>query len=93
MTRVLEIVDPARGEVAGKFQGRLLGANVSVESLSPQLALALETTLYGAILASIYTIVASRFDQRIKALEYDYDILLHSLEVLVENKAVVEVEA
>ena len=30
MTRVLEIVDPARGEVAGEFQGRLLGANVSV---------------------------------------------------------------
>jgi biopolymer transport protein ExbB/TolQ len=70
-----------------------LGANVSVESLSPQLALALETTLYGAILATVYTVVASRFDQRIKALEYDYDILCHSLEVLVENKAVVEVEA
>jgi len=70
-----------------------LGSNTSVENLAPQLALALETTLYGAILASFYTIVASRFDQRIKALEYDYDILTHGLEVLVENKAVVEVQA
>ena len=30
MTRVLDIADPARGEEAGEFQGRLLGANVSV---------------------------------------------------------------
>jgi chemotaxis protein MotA len=70
-----------------------LGANTSVENLSPQLALALKTTLYGAILASVYTVMASRFDQRIKALEYDYDIFTHSLEVLVENKAVIEVES
>lgn len=70
-----------------------LGANTSVENLSPQLALALKTTLYGAILASVYTVIASRFDQRIKALEYDYEIFSHALEVLVENKAVVEVQA
>lgn len=70
-----------------------LGANTSVENLSPQLALALKTTLYGAILASVYTVIASRFDQRIKALEYDYDIFCHSLEVLVENKAIIEVDA
>ena len=30
MTRVLDIVDPARGKEAGEFQGRLLGASVSV---------------------------------------------------------------
>lgn len=70
-----------------------LGANTSVENLSPQLALALETTLYGAILASIFTIIGSRFDQRIKALEYDYDILVHGLDVLVENQAAIEVQA
>jgi biopolymer transport protein ExbB/TolQ len=70
-----------------------LGTNTSVENLSPQLALALKTTLYGATFASLYTIIASRFDQRIKALEYDYDILCHSLDVLVENKAVIEVQA
>jgi len=70
-----------------------LGSNTSVENLAPQLAISLKCTLYGAILATVYTIVASRFDQRIKALEYDYDILLHSLEVLVENEAVIEVEA
>ena len=70
-----------------------LGANVSVEVLSPQLALALKTTLYGAVFASIYTIIASRFDQRIKALEYDYEILCHGLEVLVKNEAIIEVQA
>ena len=70
-----------------------LGANTSVETLSPQLALALKTTLYGAVLASVYTIIASRFDQRIKALEYDYEILCHSLEVMVANKATIEVQA
>ncbi len=70
-----------------------LGANVSVEELSPQLALALKTTLYGAVLASIYTIVGSRFEQRLKALEYDYEIFLRGVEVLVENKATVEVQA
>lgn len=70
-----------------------LGSNTSVENLAPQLAISLKCTLYGAILATFYTILASRFDQRIKALEYDYDILLHSLDVLVANEAVIEVEA
>ena len=37
--------------------------------------------------------MASRFDQRIKALEYDYDILVHSLDVLVENGADIEIQA
>ena len=30
MTRVLDIADPGRGEEAGEFQGRFLGASVSV---------------------------------------------------------------
>ena len=30
MTRVLDVADPAREEEAGEFQGRLLGASVSV---------------------------------------------------------------
>jgi mannose-6-phosphate isomerase-like protein (cupin superfamily) len=30
VTRVLDIADPARGEEVGEFQGRLLGASVSV---------------------------------------------------------------
>ena len=70
-----------------------LGPNTSVETLAPELAISLQTTLYGAVLASAYTIVASRFDQRIKALEYDYDILSHGIDVLVKNEAVLEVEA
>lgn len=70
-----------------------LGSNTSVENLAPQLAISLKCTLYGAILATFYMIVASRFELRTKGLEYDYDILLHSLEVLVENEAVIEVEA
>jgi len=70
-----------------------LGSNTSVENLSPQLAIALQATLYGAILASLFTIIASRFDQRIKALEYDYDILIQGLDVLVDNEAVIEVQS
>ena len=70
-----------------------LGSNVSVEVLSPQLALALKTTLYGAVFASIYTIIGSRFDQRLKALEYDFEIFTRGVEVLVENKATIEVQA
>jgi len=70
-----------------------LGSNTSVENLAPELAISLQCTLFGAILASVYMSAASRFDQRIKALEYDYDILLHALDVLVENAADVEVQA
>jgi biopolymer transport protein ExbB/TolQ len=70
-----------------------LGPNTSVETLAPELAISLQTTLFGAVLASAYTIVASRFDQRIKALEYDYDIFCHAIDVLVKNEVVIEVEA
>jgi len=70
-----------------------LGSNTSVENLAPELAISLQCTLFGAILASVYMSAASRFDQRIKALEYDYDILAHSLDVLVENAAEIEVQA
>lgn len=70
-----------------------LGSNTSVENLAPELAISLQCTLFGAILASVYMSAASRFDQRIKALEYDYEILLHALEVLVKSAADVEVEA
>jgi biopolymer transport protein ExbB/TolQ len=70
-----------------------LGSNTSVENLAPELAISLQCTLFGAILASAYMSAASRFDQRIKALEYDYEILVHSLDVLVENAADIEVQA
>src|SRR5215813_385439 len=70
-----------------------LGSNTSVENLAPELAISLQSTLFGAILASAYMSAASRFDQRIKALEYDYEILVHSLDVLVENAADIEVQA
>ncbi len=70
-----------------------LGPNTSVETLAPELAISLQTTLYGAVLASVYTILASRFDQRIKALEYDYDVLGHAIDVMVKNEAIIEVEA
>jgi biopolymer transport protein ExbB/TolQ len=69
-----------------------LGSNTSVENLAPELAISLQCTLFGAILASAYLSAASRFDQRIKALEYDYEILVHSLDVLVENTADIEVD-
>jgi chemotaxis protein MotA len=68
-----------------------LGAEVTVEFLSPQLALALKTTLYGALFSSIYKILASRFEQRLKALEYDFETLCRALQMLVENKITVEI--
>jgi biopolymer transport protein ExbB/TolQ len=69
-----------------------LGADVSVESLSPQLALALKTTLYGAVLSSVYRIIGSRFEQRMKALDYDFETFCRALQVLVENKVKIEVQ-
>jgi chemotaxis protein MotA len=68
-----------------------LGADVSVESLSPQLALALKTTLYGAIFSSFYKIIGTRFERRMVDLDYDYDILCRALQVIVENKNTIEV--
>jgi biopolymer transport protein ExbB/TolQ len=70
-----------------------LGSNTSVENLAPELAISLQCTLFGAILASVYMSAASRFDQRIKALEYDYEILVHGLDVLVKHSANIEVQA
>ena len=70
-----------------------LGANVSIESLTPQLALALKTTLYGAVFSSVYKIVSSRFEQRLRALEYDYETICHALEVVIENKNKIEVKS
>lgn len=68
-----------------------LGSDVTVESLSPQLALALKTTLYGAIFSSIYKIIGTRFERRMVDLDYDYDSLCRALQVIVDNKNTIEV--
>jgi chemotaxis protein MotA len=68
-----------------------LGSDVTVESLSPQLALALKTTLYGAIFSSFYKIIGTRFERRMVDLDYDYDILVRALQVVIENKNTIEV--
>ena len=68
-----------------------LGADVTVEFLSPQLALALKTTLYGAVLSSIYKIIASRFEQRMNALDYDFETFCRAVQVLIENDIKIEV--
>jgi len=73
----------------GMFES--LGSEVTVEYLSPQLALALKTTMYGALLASVYKIVASRFDQRLKALDYDFDTFCRALRVMIDNQVAIEV--
>ena len=62
-----------------------LGSDVTVESLAPQLALALKTTLYGAIFSSVYKIIATRFERRMTDLDYDYDTFCRALYVIVEN--------
>ncbi len=68
-----------------------LGADATVEFISPQLAIALKTTLYGVMLSCFYKILAARFDQRIKALDYDFETFCRALQVLVDAKAKVEV--
>ncbi len=68
-----------------------LGSVVTVEQLSPQLALALKTTLYGALYSSLYKISSTRFEQRLKGLGYDFDTLCRALKVLFDNRAVIEV--
>ena len=68
-----------------------LGSDVTVESLSPQLALALKTTLYGAIFSSFYKIIGTRFERRMVDLDYDYDAFCRALQVIVENKNRVEI--
>ncbi len=68
-----------------------LGSDVTVETLTPQLALALKTTLYGAIFSSLYKIIGSRFEQRQKFLEYDFDTFSRLLEVVVSHKSTIEV--
>jgi len=68
-----------------------LGSDVTVESLSPQLALALKTTLYGAIFSSFYKIIGTRFERRMVDLDYDYDAFCRALQVIVENRNRVEI--
>lgn len=70
-----------------------LGANVAVETLSPQLAIALKTTLYGAVFSAAYKTIASRFEQRIRALDYDYETFSRALEVIIQNQSLIEVES
>jgi biopolymer transport protein ExbB/TolQ len=69
-----------------------LGSVVTVEDIAPQLALALKCTLYGALFSSLYKINATRFEQRLKGLDYDFDTLCRALKVIFENQAVIEVQ-
>jgi biopolymer transport protein ExbB/TolQ len=68
-----------------------LGGSITVENLSPQLAMALKTTLYGALFSVVFKILGSRFDQRIRALDYDYETFCRGLQVLIETKARIEI--
>jgi biopolymer transport protein ExbB/TolQ len=69
-----------------------LGSVVTVEAIAPQLALALKCTLYGALYSALYKINATRFEQRLKGLDYDYDTLCRALKVIFENDASIEVQ-
>lgn len=69
-----------------------LGSIATVEAIAPQLALALKCTLYGALLSSLYKIVATRFEQRLKGLDYDFDTLCRALKVIFDNQAAIEVQ-
>jgi biopolymer transport protein ExbB/TolQ len=69
-----------------------LGSVVTVEALAPQLALALKCTLYGALYSSVYKLMSSRFEQRLRGLGYDYDTLCRAIAVVFENQARFEVQ-
>jgi biopolymer transport protein ExbB/TolQ len=69
-----------------------LGSVATVEAIAPQLALALKCTLYGALFSSFYKIAATRFEQRLKGLDYDFDTLCRALKVIFDNQAVIEVQ-
>jgi len=69
-----------------------LGSVATIEAIAPQLALALKCTLYGALLSAFYKIAATRFEQRLKGLDYDFDTLCRALKVLFENQAIIEVQ-
>jgi biopolymer transport protein ExbB/TolQ len=68
-----------------------LGSVITVEAIAPQLALALKCTLYGALYSALYKINATRFEQRLKGLDYDYDTLCKALKVIFDNEGVIEV--
>jgi biopolymer transport protein ExbB/TolQ len=69
-----------------------LGSVATVETIAPQLALALKCTLYGALFSSLYKLAATRFEQRLKGLDYDFDTLARALKVVFENQAIIEVQ-
>ena len=69
-----------------------LGGVVTIEAIAPQLALALKCTLYGVVFSASYKISATRFEQRLKGLDYDFDTLCRALKVLFDNEAIIEVQ-
>jgi len=69
-----------------------LGSVVTIEAIAPQLGLALKCTLYGVVYSSLYKISGTRFEQRLRGLDYDFDTLCRALKVVFENQAVIEVQ-
>jgi chemotaxis protein MotA len=69
-----------------------LGSVVTIESIAPQLALALKCTLYGVVFSALYKISATRFEQRLRKLEYDFEMLCRGLSVVFQNGAQIEVQ-
>ncbi|HXU68615.1 MAG TPA: MotA/TolQ/ExbB proton channel family protein [Polyangia bacterium] len=69
-----------------------LGSVVTIEAIAPQLALALKCTLFGVVFSAAYKISATRFEQRLKGLDYDFDTLCRGLKVVFENQALIEVQ-
>jgi biopolymer transport protein ExbB/TolQ len=69
-----------------------LGSSPTIEAIAPALALALKNTLYGALYSAFYKISATRFEQRLKGLDYDFDTLCRALSVICQNEAVIQVQ-
>lgn len=58
---------------------------IEVSTLMPNVALAMETTLYGAVFSVIFKVLASRFKKQRITLEYDYSDFVGGLELLYSN--------
>ena len=75
------------GTVFGLIQTfATLDENVSISDLGPSIGLAMQTTLFAAILSVLFKVMASRFRQQIHVLEYAFEEVLKSVELLGKYK-------
>lgn len=69
------------GTVAGLIETlKGINDNISISDLTGSVSIAMETTLWGALLAIIFKVIASRFKIQREALDYDFEELENHIE-------------